>query len=140
MKKSNEILFFAALIAAAFVVPSLRAEPADAPADRAGRGEGGPGRRGGAMMERAAKELGLTADQEARWKEIGQRERAAREAIRNDPALSKEDKKAKAMETNKGFGEQRRAVLTAEQQTRFDEMRVKMRERGERGPRKPKTE
>ncbi len=123
------------------VTPVLRAEepvapPSDRP-DRHGRhGPGGPDeRRGpGAMMERAAKELGLTADQEAKWKEIGQREKTAMEAIRNDSTIAREGKRAKAMETNKTFAGQRRAVLNADQQKKFDDMRAKMRERGPRGP------
>ena len=143
MKKSTEILLFAALIGAAFVIPNLRAEepaaPATPPADHAGRDSG---RRGpGARWDRAAKELGLTADQEAKWKEIGQREKAAVEPIFNDSSLSRDEKRAKMREANKPFADQRRAVLTPEQQTKFDELRTRMRERGERderGPRKPK--
>lgn len=118
--------------------PVLRAEePAAPPSDRPDRrGPGGPGehRGPGAMMERAAKELSLTADQEAKWKEIGQREKTAMEAIRNDSTVAREDKRAKAMETNKTFANQRRAVLNADQQKKFDEMLARMRERGPRGP------
>lgn len=125
--------------------PALRAAdepapppPADQPKhERHERGPGGPG----AMMEHAAKQLGLTADQEAKWKAIGAEERTALQAIRADTSLAKEDKRAKAMETNKTFAAQRRAVLTPDQQTKFDEMRAKMHERaGERGPRKDKTD
>jgi Spy/CpxP family protein refolding chaperone len=112
--------------------PVIRAEePAAPPSDKPDR----PEHRGpGAMMERAAKELGLTADQEAKWKEIGQREKTALGAIRSDSTLSREDRRAKAMETNKTFADQRRAVLNADQQKKFDDMRAKMRERGPREP------
>jgi len=114
---------------------TLRAdEPATTPADKPEhRRERGPG----AMMDRAAKELGLTADQEAKWKEIGEQEKAAMETLRADASLSKEDRRAKAMETNKTFGDQRRAVLNADQQKKFDDMRAKMRERGPRGDKAP---
>jgi len=134
---------------AALSTPLVRAEDsANPPADRPERGPGGPGgRRGpGAMMERAAKMLGLTDDQKAQWKEIGEQERAAMEPIFSDQSLSREDRRAKMMELRKGYAEQRRAVLTPEQQQKFDEMQAKMRERGprgeggERGPRKPKDE
>jgi Spy/CpxP family protein refolding chaperone len=127
-------------------VPFLQAadEPAGAPPadqpkrERRERGPGGPGGPGGAMMERAAQELGLTAEQEAKWKEIGQQERTAMQALRADTSLSQEDRRAKAMESNKTFAGQRRAVLTAEQQQKFDDLRAKMRERGPRGPKQPK--
>ncbi len=142
MKKSNEVLLFVALLGAAFVLPSLHAEdappPPPPPADHP---EHGPGRRGpGQMWERAAKELSLTADQEAKWKEIGQQERTALEAIRNDESIPKEEKRAKAMEAMKPFADQRRAILTPDQQAKFDELRAKMRERGPGGPPKPKAE
>ena len=135
------------LLAGAFALaaPAIRAEepaapPADQPEhpDHPGRG---PGHRGpGAMMDRAAKELGLSAEQEAQWKEIGQQERAAMEPIFSDKSLPRDEKRAKMKEINATYADQRRAILTPEQQTKFDEMRAKMRERGERGPRKPKDE
>ncbi len=118
-------LFLTLAIAA---VPVLRAEdtPADKPAQKRERGPG-------AMMEKAVKELGLTADQEAKWKAIGEQEKAALEALRADTSVAKEDKRAKMREINKSFADQRRAVLTADQAAKFDEMRAKMRERGPRG-------
>jgi protein CpxP len=138
------------LLAGAFVLaaPALRADepaaPPSPPADQpvappsADQPERGHGRRGpGAMMERAAKELGLNADQETKWKDIGEQEKTALQAVRNDSSLSKDDKRAKAMETMKTFADQRRAILTEDQQKKFDEMLAKMRERG---PRKPKAD
>jgi Spy/CpxP family protein refolding chaperone len=92
------------------------------------------------MMERAAKELGLTSDQEAKWKVITEQEKPVLEAIHSDASLSKEAKRAKMLETNKSFGDQRRAVLTPEQQKKFDEMRAKMREHGPRGPKNDKQD
>ena len=118
--------------AIALAAPVIRAgEPAAPPSDKPDRSEHrGPG----AMMEHAVKELGLTADQEAKWKEIRRREKTAMEAIRSDSTLSREGKRAKAMEANKTFADQRRAVLNADQQKKFDDMRAKMRERGPRDP------
>ena len=84
-----------------------------------------------------AKELDLTADQQAKWKEIGQQEKTALEAIRHDASIAKEDKRAKAKETNKGFAEQRRTVLNADQQKKFDHLRAKAHERG---PKKEKKD
>jgi Spy/CpxP family protein refolding chaperone len=138
MKKPLKIIL---LLAGACVLaaPVVRAEdpapPAAPPADHPDRG---PGRRNpGAMMERIAKELGLSADQEAKWKEIGQQERAAVEPIWSDQSLSRDEKRAKMKEINATYAEQRRAILTPDQQAKFDELRAKMKEHG---PRKPKDE
>jgi Spy/CpxP family protein refolding chaperone len=128
------------LLAGAMIlaIPALRAEePSAPPSDQPKHGDRGPGHGGpGAWQERAAKELGLTADQAAKWKAIGEQEKVAVDAIRADTSLSKEAKWAKVMEATKPFADQRRAVLTAEQQKKFDEMQAKMRERGPRGPKK----
>ena len=121
---------FMALALALAAAPALRAQDAAASTDKPEqKRERGPG----AMMERAAKELGLNADQEAKWKAIGQQEKTALEALRDDTSVAKEDKRAKMREINKGFADQRRAVLTPDQATKFDEIRAKMRERGPRG-------
>ncbi|MDI1319185.1 MAG: hypothetical protein PSW75_03185 [bacterium] len=119
-------------------VPAVRAadEPAGPPPGDHPKRERGPG----AMMEHAAKELGLTADQEAKWKAIGEQERTAGKALRDDTSVAKEDKRAKMQALNKGFADQRRAVLTADQATKFDEMRAKMREHGPRGDKGQKKE
>jgi Spy/CpxP family protein refolding chaperone len=127
MKTSFKLLLTLSSLAL-LSAPVVRAEdPASPPAaDQSGRRHGGGA---GAMMEKAAKELGLTADQEAKWKEIGQAEKTAFAAIHGDTGLSREDRRAKMMETNKTFAEQRRALLNPEQQKKFDEMRARLRER-----------
>ena len=116
-------------------VPALRAadEPATTDKPKHERQERGPG----GMVGHAVKELGLTAEQQAKWKEIGQQERAAAKPIMDDQSLSKEDRRAKMRELNKGFAAQRRALLTPDQQKKFDEMREKAREHG---PRKEKKD
>ncbi len=88
------------------------------------------------MQEHAIKALGLNADQEAKWKAIGEQERAALKALHDDTSIAKEDKRAKALELNKSFASQRRAVLTPEQATKFDEQRAKMGERRTKGEKK----
>ena len=116
-------------------VPALRAAdaPADQPEQKRERGPGGGERDPGAMMERVNTELGLTADQQAKWKAIGEQEKTAMKALRDDTSVDKKDKRAKAQEINKGFAEQRQAILTPDQATKFNEMRAKMRERREQG-------
>jgi len=114
------------LALAVAALPALRAE--DIPSDKP---EHKREQRPGAMMEHATKELGLTADQEAKWKAINQQEKTALKALREDTSVAKEDKRTKAQEINKGFASQRRAILTADQLKKFDEMRDKRRERME---------
>lgn len=131
--KSASLILALAVVA----LPALRAE--DSPSDKSERKRE---RDPGAMMERATKELGLTADQEAKWKAINQQEKAALKALREDTAVAKEDKRAKAREINQGFAAQRRAILTADQAVKLDEKRDEMRdkrrdrmeERREHGP------
>jgi Spy/CpxP family protein refolding chaperone len=123
-------------------VPFLRAADAPvgpSPGDQP-KHERGERRGPGVMMEHAAKELGLTADQEVKWKEIGQQEHAATKPIMDDQSLSKEDRRAKLKELNKTYADQRRAVLTADQAKKFDEMRAKRPERGPKGERGPKKD
>lgn len=123
----NRLKFIPLLLTLALAAtPALRA--ADAPADKP---EHKREHRPGARMEHMAKELGLTADQEAKWKAISQQEKTALKALREDTSVAKEDKRAKAREINQGFANQRRAVLTADQAKKFDEQREKMRERHE---------
>jgi protein CpxP len=129
MKKTRTLLILA-FGTSLFLAPFVHAEDNSTPP---------PDGRRARMMKRmekhTIKELGLTADQEARWKEIGQKQRAAMEAIRNDGSLSQDDRRAKAADTMKQFDDQRRALLTADQQKKFDEIRQEQRERwqGRRG-------
>ena len=128
MKNSPKFLILLAGLAL-LAAPAVRAEDPATPSDKPEH-KRGPG----AMMERAAKELNLTDDQQAKWKAIGADEKAALDALKADTTVAKEDKRAKMMEITKNFADQRRAVLTDDQAKKFDEMRAKMRERGPRGP------
>jgi Spy/CpxP family protein refolding chaperone len=103
--------------------------PADQAKPHHGHG-GGPA----AMMEHVAKKLDLTADQQTKWDAIATQEKAALQPVLDDSNLSRQDRRAKMMEINKSFGAQRRAVLTADQQTKFDELIAKMRERRKNAP------
>jgi Spy/CpxP family protein refolding chaperone len=81
------------------------------------------------MRERMIKHLGLTADQQTKWQSIEQQERDAIKALREDTTLPRDQKRPKMEEIRKNFEGQRRALLTPDQQTKFDEMRAKMKER-----------
>ena len=134
--KSASLLLVLAMAAA----PALRAEETAAgkPEHKRDHGPGGGERKPGQMWEHMAKELGLSADQQTKWKAIGEQERAAAKPVMQDESLSRKDKRAKMEEINKPFADQRRAVLTPDQARKFDEMREKMRDRmenrRERGP------
>lgn len=117
-------------------LPAVRADEAPPPPVNGGPGgQPGPGQGGQwgeRMKERQDKimqELNLTADQQAKWKSIGQEEMKALGALRNDTSIPEDQKRGKMMELRKNFDGQRRALLTADQQAKFDELRAKMRER-----------
>jgi Spy/CpxP family protein refolding chaperone len=118
-------------------VTGLRAEETTAPAAEQPKHKG---EHGGAKakMEQAVKDLNLSAEQEAKWKEIGKQERVAAEAIRSDPALSQDEKRARMKEAHKPFAGQRRSLLNPEQQKKFDDMHAKAREHGKGGPKPEK--
>lgn len=128
MKKSSELLVLVALLAAAFVVPNLSAQD-NSIADRPARGA-----RGGAHDGKAADALGLTTEQQTQLKAIGDEQRAAAEKIRNDATLTQEQKRAQLQTLRQGFEDQRKAVLTPEQQAKAAEFRKNAGERRGGGP------
>ncbi len=91
-----------------------------------------PGERRERMAERMAEKLGLSEDQKARMKAIGDQERAEIEALHNDTSLSKDDRRAKGKAIHEKYKAQRDAVLTPEQRAKADKMREHMKERRER--------
>lgn len=84
------------------------------------------------MGERLAKELDLTADQQVKWKAIGEEQRTAGEAIRADTSLSKEQRREKMGQLWKDFEAKRMAILTPEQQKKAEEIKAKHPEGGPR--------
>jgi len=132
MKRSSEVLLFAAALAVAALVPQLNAQD-NPPADKGPRGP----RPGMQMMgERMAKELGLTEDQKTQIKAIHEAARPQLEAIRADQSLTREQKREKAQAIQKDTQAKVDAVLTPEQRTKAQAMREKMKEhRGGKGPR-----
>ena len=78
-----------------------------------------PGERLKALTEK----LGLTEEQQGKIKEIFAKNMPKAKALREDTALSQEDKRAKMMELRKAEAEEIRAVLTPEQQEKMKELR-----------------
>jgi len=125
MKTSRHLLILA-LGATLAALPALRA--ADKPA-----GPGGERReRMQEMGDRLGDELGLTADQKAKIKELNQKEKAEVEALRADTSMSKEDRRTKMQAIHKSYQEQRQALMTPEQRAKADKMRDGMEKRRER--------
>ena len=85
------------------------------------------------LLHRMDRELALTSDQHEQIQKIiaASQDRTGELWKPVSQELSKETTAA---------CEQIRGVLTPEQQTKFDEMLARMKERGEHGPRKPKDE
>jgi Spy/CpxP family protein refolding chaperone len=116
-------------------LPALRAADENHPdgPPPGARGErGGPGGPGGRAGDRIAEELGLSADQKAKWKAIGEQERAEMQAIRADTSLAKEDRMAKGKAIHEKYKAERDAVLTAEQKAKAEQLRGKMKDRMEK--------
>lgn len=82
--------------------------------------------------ERLAEALGLNEDQKLKMKAIGEQERAEMQALRDDTALSKEDRRAKAQSIHQKYKAQRDAILTPEQKVKAEQFREKGRERMEK--------
>jgi periplasmic protein CpxP/Spy len=70
-------------------------------------------------------ELGLTTDQQTEVKAIFEVMHLKMEAIMEDATLSKEVKMAKMKELRTSTDAAIRAILTADQQTKFDELQKK---------------
>jgi len=121
--KSIKLLLSVLTLAVMVSTPALRAQD-DAKAPPPPGAEGGKGGKGGGrgMMspdERVAqidKAVTLTADQKAKIKDILTKE------MDEMKALSPEERRGKMRESMKATHDAVRAVLTADQQTKFDAM------------------
>ena len=135
MKNSVKTLLFA-LGAGLCVFTTTRAvdappPPPPPPGDMPPAGSGKPEhfrRHEKEWGEHMAKELGLTAEQQTKMKDLQKQQHDAVKAIHDDATLTKEQKQAKIQALRKNFETQRRALMTPEQQKKADEMREKMKE------------
>ena len=101
------------------------------------RGPGGPGGRMNPeeRLKRMTADLNLTADQQAKIKTIMESEKTKMDALRDDTSVEGDAKREKAMGIRKDTNSQIRAVLTADQQAKFDKQQEEMRNRrGNGGP------
>ena len=81
----------------------------------------------GDRLERMAEQLNLTADQKARIQPIMENSRASTKAIRDDAALTKEQKYEKMRAIRKDVKQQMRAILTDAQREQMKAMRAEKR-------------
>lgn len=85
---------------------------------------GGPGRVDPAeRLKMMSEKLGLNDEQQAKVKDLLAKSGDKMKALREDKALSQEDRRAKMQEIRKDEMEQMRTILTPEQQEKFKAMR-----------------
>ena len=129
------------LCGAGLVVASARAQDeAPAPPQQDGQQQGPPqGGRGMRMdpSRRAAmlqRRLGLTDDVTAKVTDIFTAGTAKMEALRSNSSLSREEMRSQMMAIHSDETSQVKALLTADQAAKYDEMEAHRRDRGMGGP------
>lgn len=103
-------------LAAFFTLPAIAAEPQSPPA---------AGAKGQKMdrMKMMKEELGLTDAQIEKLRPIIREEGQAMAAVRNDSSLDEQAQRAKMRDIRQAHAAKIRAVLTPDQQAKFDSMR-----------------
>ena len=96
-----------------------------------------PGNFGEKLRAHLTEKLHLTADQQAKFDELRQKQRAELGALRDNQDLAPADRRAKAGAVMENYRAQMHALLTPEQQKTADEMRAKMHQRSPAGRRPP---
>lgn len=129
-------------VAVALAAPFTFAQDKDAPPPPP-PGEHGGQHKGGPRMDplkMLTEKLGLTEAQQTQLKPILDARKKEMDALREDKSLEKDARWAKAAEIFKAYQPKIRAVLTPEQQKKFDELKEEfMGGRGPGGPRKEKA-
>jgi Spy/CpxP family protein refolding chaperone len=138
--KTLKVSLVSLLLLAGLTAPLVHAE-AESPAkeesgrpDRPGKGPG-PGQRA-ERMKHLSETLGLTDAQKVQVEALFREELAAMKAIRDDAALADDARRAKGRELRESYRGKLRALLTPEQQAKFDAM-PKPPHGGPRGDKKP---
>ena len=80
--------------------------------------------------ERLAKQLNLTSDQQAKVQGILQQQRTSMQNLGQDSSLSPQDRRTKMMDIRTATNTQIRALLTADQQQKWDQMRKSHQQEG----------
>jgi periplasmic protein CpxP/Spy len=112
-------------------LPAMAQDPAGPPPPQ---GQGGPGGMRGHQVEFLTKQLNLTPDQVTQVKAIDADTMKQAKAVQDDTSIAGPDKRAKMMDIHKAANDKIRALLTADQQTKFDALQTQMQgRRGNRG-------
>ena len=96
----------------------MQSAPPTQQSDQSGYRGMGPTQR----AERLAKQLSLTSDQQAKLQGILQQQQTAMQNVRQDSSLSPQDRRTKMMDIHSSTNTQIRALLTADQQQKWDQM------------------
>jgi periplasmic protein CpxP/Spy len=119
-------------------LPAMAQDPS-APPPPPPPGQGGPrgGGRGmqGHQVEFLTQKLNLTPDQVTQVKAIDADTMKQGRAVREDSTIADADKRSKMMDIHKASQDKIRALLTPDQQTKFDALQAEMKNRmgGRRG-------
>lgn len=88
-------------------------------------------------QEKMKEELGLSNDQAAKLKALNEKARNQVQAIKNDSKLTQEEKMAKLKALKETTDAERKTILTAEQNAKFETLRAERKDKiKEMGPRK----
>lgn len=120
-----------ALLVAVASVATAAADPAPAPALGANKSLDPHDE----LRARVSEKLGLTADQQSKLEAIRAQQRGELEALKTNPDLAPEARRAKAMEIIRNRGEQMKAVLLPEQQVKMAAIRHHIKNRAKEGAR-----
>ena len=116
--------------------------PDKAPAPDANRGPAPGGDRGQGRnpVERLTRELNLTPDQQAKLKTAAEELTTQMRALRDDTAVSPEDRRAKMRGLMENLESQVRPLLTPEQVEKLNDIKAKWRSRGGQQPPPPNAQ
>jgi len=128
------MLLAGALVGGAFAYPVQDQSQPDEGQQQT-KAEGGHHRHGWGKQDSAkrvqhlTKKLNLNSDQQTKVKSILDDEQKQFQTVHQDSAMSPQDRHAKMMDLRKSTDDQIRAVLTPDQQQKFDQMREKRMEK-----------
>jgi periplasmic protein CpxP/Spy len=135
-KSILQVAMLALGLTALSALPAMAQDPS-APPPPQGQGgpqHGGPGHMEERQVDFLTKKLSLTPDQVTQVKAIDDDTWKQMKALREDTSTAGPDKRSKMMDIHKASQDKIRALLTADQQTKFDALQAEMKEhRGRRG-------
>jgi protein CpxP len=80
-------------------------------------------------LEMMQKQLNLTPDQTTQIKALMEDERSKMEALRTNTSLAQQDRRSQMMSIRQDGETKTRALLTPDQEKKYDEMQARMRDR-----------